>query len=321
MVSRQLPASAVKGCKSQLPQDIALIREDDLHRLGRVDLVIAGWPCQGHSRASLEKGLQDPRSELFWELLRVLHWWQRMQATPVGYILENVPPLGLVGSQIKGDIQLVCRYLGAPVVVNAAALGSYAHRLRWKWTNLATTLGILAALHQLARPRGRHVDHILDEGRHAQVVVQDDQPPLAVVNQVGMPRLALPTVVSYPGSYAFRDQGPGLVWDTTTQRLEEPRADEHERAMGFSTGTTATPEMTKVQRRQVLGQAMDLTSMVWFIGVCLAVQHQSNISGLGEHLGANGSDQGAHEDVVLADMGKIAPKESQVWQDSRQNWY
>ena len=25
--------------------------------------------------------------------------------------------------------------------------------------------------------------------------------------------------------------------------------------------------------------------------------------------------------VVLADMGKIAPEESQVWQDSRQDWY
>ena len=52
-----------------------------------------------------------------------------MQATHVGYILENVPPLGLVGSQTNEDIQLVCRYLGAPVAINAAALGSHAHRL------------------------------------------------------------------------------------------------------------------------------------------------------------------------------------------------
>ena len=81
-------------------------------------------------------------------------------------------------------------------------------------------------------------------------------------------------LVNYPGSYVFRDQGPGLVWDTTTQRLEEPQADE--RAMGFFIGTTIAPEMTEVQRRQVLGQAIDLTSIVWFIGVCLAVQHQSN---------------------------------------------
>ena len=181
---RQLPASDVQGCMSRLPGDISLIGEEDLQRLGRVDLVMAGWPCQGHSRAGLEKGLQDPRSGLFWELLRLLRWWQRMQATPVGYILENVPPLGIVDPQVQADAQLVCRYLGKPVAVDAAALGSYAHRLRWKWTNLANASGISAALHQLARPAGRHVDHILDRGRHAQVVVHADQPPLAVVNQV-----------------------------------------------------------------------------------------------------------------------------------------
>ena len=316
---RQLPASAVQGCMSRLPGDISLIGEEDLQRLGRVDLVMAGWPCQGHSRAGLGKGLQDPRSGLFWELLRLLRWWQRMQATPVGYILENVPPLGIVDPQVQADAQLVCRYLGKPVAVDAAALGSYAHRLRWKWTNLASASGISAALHQLARPAGRHVDHILDRGRHAQVVVHADQPPLAVVNQVGMPRLALSTLVSYPGSHAFRDHGPGLVWDTTTRRLEEPRADERERAMGFLTGTTTAPELTESQRRQILGQAMDLTSMVWFVGVCLAVQ-QYNTSGLGEHLGANGPGQGAQEDAVLADMGRVAPEESSVWKDSQQAW-
>ena len=42
---RQLPTSAMKDCMSQLPHDIALIGEDNLHRLGRVDIVIAGWPC------------------------------------------------------------------------------------------------------------------------------------------------------------------------------------------------------------------------------------------------------------------------------------
>ena len=134
-----------------------------------------------------------------------------MQATPVGYILENVPPFGLMGSQIKGDIQLLCCYLGAPVAVDVVALESYVHRLRWKWTNLATAAGILTALHQLACPPGEYVDYILDEGQHIQVVVHDDQLPLAVVNQVGMPHLALRTLVSYPGSYAFRDKELGLV--------------------------------------------------------------------------------------------------------------
>ena len=89
--------------------------------------------------------------------------------------------------------------------------------------------------------------------------------------------------------------------------------------MGFPTGTTAAPELTKSQRCQALGQAIDLTSMVWFVGVCLAFQ-QYNTSGLGEHLGANGSGQGAQEDVVLTDMEKVAPEESPIWKDNQQAW-
>ena len=100
---KQLPASAIQGCMSRLPADIALIGQEDLQRLGRVDLVMAGWPCQGHSRAGLGLGLQDPRSALFWELLRLLKWWQRTQVTPVAYILENVPPLGSVSAQVQDD--------------------------------------------------------------------------------------------------------------------------------------------------------------------------------------------------------------------------
>ena len=71
-----------------------------------------------------------------------------MQATPVGYILENVPPLGTVDPhEVQADAQLVCRYLGKPVAVDTTALGSYVHRLRWKWTNLASVSWISAALY------------------------------------------------------------------------------------------------------------------------------------------------------------------------------
>jgi site-specific DNA-cytosine methylase len=29
-------------------------------RVGLIDLVIVGWPCQGHTRASHGEGLHDP---------------------------------------------------------------------------------------------------------------------------------------------------------------------------------------------------------------------------------------------------------------------
>ena len=315
---RQLSASAIQGCMSRIPTDIALIGYEDLKRLGRVDLVVAGWPCQGHSRAGLGQGLQDPRSGLFWELLRLLRWWQCNQATPIAYIFENVPPMGIVNAQVHNDAHVVCQYLGKPVVVDAAALGSYAHRLRWKWTNLAHMPGISAALKLIQRSDGRQVDHILNVGRYAQPVLQNDQYPLTLVNHVRQPRLALPTLVSFPQSFAFRDGGPGMVFDANTRTLEEPCADERERAMGFLTGTTCGPDVTESQRRHVLGQAMDLTSMVWFMGICLAAQRY-NKGGLEGHLGADASDQGA-ESVVPTAMQKIVHTDAKVWLDSIQAW-
>ena len=236
----------------------------------------------------------------------------------VASIFENVPPLGIVSSQVHEDARVVCQHLGQPVAIDAAALGSYAHRLRWKWTNLAHMPGISAALRLIDRPKGRQVDHILDEGRHAQAVVQEDQSPLALVNQVGQSRLALPTLVSYPRSYAFQNGGPGLVFDTKTQGFMEPCADERDRAMGFPTGTTRGPGVTEFHRCQILGQAMDLTSMVWFLGICLAAQRYIN-GGLGGHLGAEASGQGAVSVVPLVVQTTASPN-AKVWHDSRQAW-
>ena len=63
-----------------------------------------------------------------------------------------------------------------------------------------------------------------------------------------------------------------MVWDAHTETYTKPLADERERAMGFRTGTTAAPGVFNGQRRFVLGQAMDLHTMVWTVGLCLALQ-------------------------------------------------
>jgi hypothetical protein len=46
-----LTTAAILSTFSSLIGDISLISEQDLHWLGHVDLVIAGWPCQGMSMA------------------------------------------------------------------------------------------------------------------------------------------------------------------------------------------------------------------------------------------------------------------------------
>ena len=62
---QQLHPAAIHGCFARLPRDVTLMSEADLRHLGLVDMVIAGWPCQGHSRVGASQGLEDPRSSLF----------------------------------------------------------------------------------------------------------------------------------------------------------------------------------------------------------------------------------------------------------------
>jgi len=97
---------------------------------------------------------------------------------------------------------------------------------------------------------------------------------MAVVNQVGQPRMALPTFVSFPASHAYREGGLGLVWDTCLQQLVEPNVDEKERAMGFPTGMPFVPSIFEASRRQVLGQAMDLNCLTWIVSLGMVEQRQ-----------------------------------------------
>jgi hypothetical protein len=97
---------------------------------------------------------------------------------------------------------------------------------------------------------------------------------MALVNQMGQPRMALPTFVNFPASHAYREGGPELVWDTCLQQLVEPNADERERAMGFPTGMTFVPSISEASRRQMLGQVMDLNCLTWIISLGMVEQHR-----------------------------------------------
>jgi hypothetical protein len=113
------------------------------------------------------------------------------------------------------------------------------------------------------------VDNILDIGRRSQVVRVVDRSVMAMVNRMGQPRMALPTFVSFPTSHAYREGGLGLVWDSCSQWLVEPNADERERAMGFPIGVTSVLFIFEVSRRHVLGQVMDLNYLTWIVSLGL----------------------------------------------------
>jgi hypothetical protein len=72
------------------------------------------------------------------------------------------------------------------------------------------------------------MDHVLDVGRRSQPVTQDDKPPYALFNKVEMLGLTLPILVNYPSNHTFRNQGLGMLWDSTTSNWEDPFTNEHE---------------------------------------------------------------------------------------------
>jgi site-specific DNA-cytosine methylase len=85
-----LATSAIKTSFSMLAGDIALVSAEDIYHCGHVDLVIAGWPCQGISMAGKQNGLQDGRSSRFHDIIRIIRYLQTSQRRPPSYIVENV---------------------------------------------------------------------------------------------------------------------------------------------------------------------------------------------------------------------------------------
>jgi site-specific DNA-cytosine methylase len=111
-----------------ITSDIALLGVQDLARVGPIDLVIIGWPCKGHIRAGRGEGLHDPRSHVFWEMLRVLRHLQTHQARALAYILKNVPLLGDTRSHVLVSVHEIRSWIGPMVLLDAVKVGSNAHR-------------------------------------------------------------------------------------------------------------------------------------------------------------------------------------------------
>jgi hypothetical protein len=85
-----LQPSALEGFHSFLPQNVELIGNSHVLAMEKPDLIVAGFPCQGFSRASgRARGLADPRTHLLTEALRVIHLIHRRRGHG-GWLIENV---------------------------------------------------------------------------------------------------------------------------------------------------------------------------------------------------------------------------------------
>ena len=93
---------------------------------GNIDIIYGGFPCQGISVAGLGKGLEDERSGLFFEILRLAK-----EIKPTFIFLENVPAITRRGGiQVVGSLAKMgydCRWC----CLSAASVGALHRRERW----------------------------------------------------------------------------------------------------------------------------------------------------------------------------------------------
>jgi DNA (cytosine-5)-methyltransferase 1 len=89
------PCSLLKHRYPDVPNlgDITKISRNDIESLGKIDLVVGGFPCQDVSIAGKKRGLRNAdgtatRSGLFFDAMRIVEW-----AKPRWTVIENVPNL------------------------------------------------------------------------------------------------------------------------------------------------------------------------------------------------------------------------------------
>jgi len=305
-----LPRSATAGMWD-LGHDVTQVTGEALEAVVRSHpdsrwLVIGGFECQDMSSAGQGRGLYGRRSGTFQHLLRILQGLhQQLPRDHLGYVVENTAAQhNWKHEEIrKKDFPYICTELGMPVCMDAAQHGSYAHRLRNFWTNLADTSVMREQAAQVVRNPQRMVQDILREGVTAQTSTHTDSRPMYRCNRAGHEMRAFPTLMSKIGSYAFRDGNVGMVRDSSIEGgYRELDIEERERVLGYAVGSTAAPGVTTAERHVITGGCMDNYCMRAFWGICEA---SAGIAGIPQA-------PAAHHPLVLALSTMVQREESPV---------
>ena len=93
--------------------------------LPKIDLIVAGFPCQAWSSAGKQKGLDDPRGQL---AITTLEAWKYFN--PRYFLFENVASMSKKNRQFMDDL------FGVESIMINSALVSAQNRKRLYWTNI-----------------------------------------------------------------------------------------------------------------------------------------------------------------------------------------
>lgn len=109
--------------------DITKIDDNTLRTLPKIDLILAGSPCQGFSRNGNMLNFEHHQSKLFFDFIRVLNWIRANNNGDVKFLLENVE----MKKEWKDTITEFVKV--EPMDINSNIL-SAQNRPRTYWSNI-----------------------------------------------------------------------------------------------------------------------------------------------------------------------------------------
>jgi DNA (cytosine-5)-methyltransferase 3A len=109
--------------------DVTLLNEEKLKELPKIDLILAGSPCQGFSRQGNHLNFEHKESRLFFEFIRILEYIKTNNNKDVKFLLENV--------EMKKEWErTITEYVGVDCLKINSKLFSAQNRPRYYWSNL-----------------------------------------------------------------------------------------------------------------------------------------------------------------------------------------
>ncbi|MGL5717122.1 MAG: DNA cytosine methyltransferase [Paraclostridium sp.] len=143
--SSEIEKGAIEISNKNYPEiirlgDVVKIDDEILKTLPKIDLILAGSPCQGFSRNGNMLNFENIQSKLFFDFIRILNWIRENNNKDVNFILENV--------EMKKEWRnTITEFVGVePIDINSNLL-SAQNRPRTYWSNIEgikvpTDLGI-----------------------------------------------------------------------------------------------------------------------------------------------------------------------------------
>lgn len=126
----EIKDTAIKVTQYQFPHTVQLgdIKDWKAWELPKIDLLLAGSPCQGFSFAGKRLNFEDNRSKLFFLFYDIMK-----SISPKWFLLENV-------NMAKKHQEVITQLLGIQPILIDSALFTAQTRKRLYWTNIPINL-------------------------------------------------------------------------------------------------------------------------------------------------------------------------------------